>query len=108
MLTQEGCKTRRDRLWARLHPKPDALVIAEPPHPAYSADHVPSPFVFRSNDAGAMLILTPDGKATLVADNLLEPFAKEAKVDEVVAPVWYRSIESAPPREAFLCKSAGA
>ena len=51
MLTSEGCKARRDRLWARLDPKPDALVISDPQHLAYFADYVQSPFVFRSNDA---------------------------------------------------------
>ena len=105
MLTKEGCKTRRDRLWHRLNPKPDALIIADPQHLMYFANYYQSPFVFRSNDGGAILILTPDGKATLVADNLLEGFTKEAHVDEAITPVWYRSVESAPHREAFLYKN---
>jgi Xaa-Pro aminopeptidase len=102
MLTQSGCKSRRDRLWARLNPRPDALVIADPQHLVYFANYYQSPFVFRSNDAGAMLIATPDGKATLVADNLLVGFAEQAHVDEAITPIWYRGVESAPHREAFL------
>lgn len=105
MLTQEGCRIRRDRLWARLHPKPDALIVFDPQQLCYLANYVTSPFTFRANDAGAALVLLPDGRCTLVADNLLEPYVQSAFVDDVMAPVWYRSVESPPHREGFLVKN---
>src|SRR4029079_17096164 len=64
-----------------------------------------SPFVFRSNDAGAVLLLHADGKAVLVADSMSRGFCDAAYVDEVVAPAWYDGKHSAPPREAFLVKN---
>jgi Xaa-Pro aminopeptidase len=105
MLTAQGCKVRRQRLWDRLNPKPDWIVIADPQHLVYFANYYQSPFVFRSNDAGAMLLLGQDGSSILVADNLLQPFCDKAHVDDVMAPTWYRSVESAPHREAFLVKN---
>jgi Xaa-Pro aminopeptidase len=105
MITAEGCNARRKRLWDALEAagqKPDVLVIADPQHLTYFAGYHQSPFVFRSNDAAAILLLYRDGPAVIVADNLVGVFAEKAHADERHAPVWYRSVESAPHREAFL------
>ena len=61
------------------------------------ANYVVSPFVFRSAEAAALLILQPD-RATLVGDNGLQPFLEQAHVDRVEAPTWYDGNRSAPPR----------
>jgi Xaa-Pro aminopeptidase len=106
MLTAEGCKQRRARLWAGLKEKPDWILISEPQHLIYFANYYPSPFVFRTQNASALLILGADGSSALIADNLLQPFAEAAHVDKVVAPIWYRSRESAPQREGLLIKTA--
>jgi Xaa-Pro aminopeptidase len=105
MLTPAGCRARRQRLWQRLDPALEWILIADPQHLLYFANYWQSPFVFRSNDAGAVLILGRNGSSTLVADNLLQPFCDRAVVDEVVAPVWYRGVASAPPRESYLVKN---
>jgi len=105
MLTAEGCAGRRARLWGAL-PRPcDLLVVGDPAHLIYLANFAPSPFSFRSADAGAVLILEP-GRSTLVADNLCGPYLDEAHVDEVVAPAWYEGKRSAPRRQDFLARSA--
>ena len=105
MLTAEGCAARRARLWGAL-PRPcDLLVVADPQHLIYLANFAPSPFSFRSADAGAVLILEP-GRSTLVADNLCGPYLDEAHVDEVIAPTWYDGKRSAPRRQDFLARSA--
>jgi len=104
MLTLEGCRSRRKRLWQVLPQKPDAILIADPQHLYYFAGYAQSPFVFRSNDAGAMLLLTPD-KCILIADSMLKIFCDMAFVDEVVAPTWYDGKHSAPHREALLLKN---
>jgi Xaa-Pro aminopeptidase len=104
MLTAEGCRARRARLWERLDPRPDALVISNPKHLTYLANFVLSPFQFRSDDAGAFLLLTRDGRSTLIADNLLQPFLDRAHVDELCVAEWYRGQASAPLRRTLLCE----
>ncbi|MHC5538128.1 M24 family metallopeptidase, partial [Singulisphaera rosea] len=98
MLTAEGCASRRERLWKSLPAACDVLILGDPQHLIYFANYAQSPFVFRSMDAGAILILEP-GKATLVSDNLTGPFTEHAAVDEVIAPTWYTGKTSAPHRQ---------
>lgn len=105
MLTAEGCRARRDRLWQSLPSPADLLILFSPSSLAWGANYFQPPFSFRVNDAGAFLLLTPDAKATLVADNLLEEFAHSAFVDQTVLPVWYRGVDPAPPRQAFLVRN---
>ena len=104
MLTAEGCAARRERIWKALPEECDVLVVGDPSHLIYFAGYAPSPFVFRTVEAGALLLLEP-GRATLVADNLLQPFLDRAFADEVVAPVWYAGQRSAPHRLGLLVDS---
>lgn len=105
MLTLEGCRTRRERLWNALPQKPDIILLYDPQHLFYFCAYAQSPFVFRSNDAGAVLMLQSDGKAVLIADSMLKGFCDTSFVDEVVAPPWYDGKHSAPHREALLVKN---
>ncbi len=105
MLTETGCRARRERLWKAMDQRPDWIIIRDPQHLMYFAGYFQSPFVFRTSNAGAMLVLGSDGSSTLVADNLVEGFARETHVDNVITPVWYRGKESAPHREAMLVES---
>ena len=105
MLTAEGCAARRQRLWRALPEKCDFLVVGDPSHLIYFAGYVPSPFVFRTVESGALLLLEPE-HATLVADDMLRPFLDKAFADEVVAPVWYDGRHSAPHRRRRLVESA--
>lgn len=102
MLTKEGCQQRRRRFWDALPTKPDVVLVADPQHLFYFANYMHSPFVFRSNDAGAVLMMYPDGRAVLVADSMVKLFCDQAFVDDVVAPVWYDGKHTAPHREALL------
>lgn len=105
MLTLEGCQARRARLFASLDRPVDYALVFDPQHQMYFANYYQTPFVFRTTNAAAVLILAADGRATLVCDNQLQVFAQQAFVDEIVAPVWYRGRESAPHREAALVRS---
>lgn len=105
MLTAEGCASRRGRLWGALPEPCDLLIVAAPAHLVYFANFIPSPFVFRTTEAGAILLLEP-GRATLVADGMLGPFVAKAHVDEVVAPDWYDGQHAAPHRAAKLVEVA--
>jgi Xaa-Pro aminopeptidase len=88
MLTAAGCAARRERLWKSLSPDLDVLIVGDPSHLVYLAGYTPSPFVFRTAESAALLLLEP-GRSTLVGDNLLGPYLERTFVDEVVAPVWY-------------------
>src|SRR5262249_23755841 len=82
----------------------DVLVVGDPSHLVYFAGYVPSPFVFRTVESGALLLLQP-GHAILVADEMLGPFLDRAFADERVAPVWYDGHHSAPYRPGQLVNS---
>ena len=105
MLTAEGCAARRERLW-NLEPLRDcdALVIGHPAHLIYFANYLPAPFEFRTQESAALLILER-GKATLVADTLLEPYAQQAHVDEVAAFTWYDGQQPTEPRPLRLVEA---
>lgn len=102
MLTLEGCRQRRARLWKALPEEADIILIYDPQHLYYFCGYHQSPFVFRSNDAGAVLMLQRDSKAVLIADSMVKAFCDASFVDEVVAPPWYDGKHSAPHREAML------
>ena len=89
----------------RLPSECDLLLVADPSHLTYLAAFVPSPFVFRTVESSALLILEPN-RATLVGDDMLGPFLDRAFVDEVVAPSWYDGNHSAPHRRRQLVESA--
>jgi Xaa-Pro aminopeptidase len=105
MLTAEGCAARRERLWGALPTGCDALIVGDPSHLIYFAGYVPSPFVFRTVESGALLLMEP-GRAILVADDMLGPYIDCAQVDERFAPTWYDGNHSAPNRRGQLVQSA--
>ncbi|MBA3887407.1 MAG: aminopeptidase P family protein [Acidobacteria bacterium] len=106
MLTAEGCRQRRARLWAAFEEPPDWILLSEPRHLMYFANYSANPFIFRSQNASALLVLGPDETAVLVADNMLEKFAAQAHVSDVVAPTWYDGKGAAPERQAVLVEAA--
>jgi len=105
MLTPEGCAARRERLWKLEAARGcSALVVGHPAHLVYFANYLPSPFEFRTVESAALLVLEP-GKATLVADNLLEPFLNEAHVEAIDAPTWYDGNKPTEPRPDRLVEA---
>lgn len=104
MLTADGCAARRNRLWKALPSPCDLLIVGDPSHLVYLAHYAPSPFVFRTVESSALLILEP-GRATLVADDMLGPFLDESFADEVIAPTWYDGRHAAPYRRGKLVAS---
>jgi Xaa-Pro aminopeptidase len=105
MLTAAGCAARRERLWASLPAVCQLLILGDPSHLVYFANYAPSPFVFRTAESGALLLLEP-GHAILVADDMLGPFLDRAFVDERIAPTWYDGKRAAPYRRGKLVESA--
>lgn len=105
MLTAEGCRARRTRLWNALEDKPDFLLVFQPQHLVYLANYFPSHYVFRTANSQAALLLRPDGSSALVADSMVKVFADEAHVDDVIAPVWYDGRHTAPIRGELLVET---
>ncbi len=90
MLTAEGCRRRRERLWQQLDPKPesDHLRLADPIHLMYLANFYVDPFSL-GGGFGGYLILREDGHATLIHDNRLPGSVEQAHVDERRVVTWY-------------------
>ena len=90
MLTAEGCRKRRERLWERLDPKPDGdhLRLADPIHLMYLANFHVDPFSLGAG-FGGVLLLRRDGHAKLLCENRLPESVGEAHVEERVVVSWY-------------------
>lgn len=109
MLTKEGCHGRRERLWKEINSSlapVDCVVVTEPAHITYLSGFCQSLYEFRSVLAGACLVLHAEGRAILVVDNLLRPYADLAFADEVLDPEWYSGVASAGSRRLGLLGAA--
>jgi Xaa-Pro aminopeptidase len=90
MLSAEGCRRRRQRLWQELDPKPDGdhLVLSDPAHLMYLANFYVDPFSLGGGFRG-YLILRNDGQAKLIYDNRLPHSVEEAHVEDRRVVPWY-------------------
>ncbi len=106
MLTADGCRRRRARLLARLAPA-EPLLLADPLHLRYLAGFHVDPFTL-SGDYGGLLLLRPDGHATLFHDDRQRAFAADAHADETVCVPWYAGQEPGRgPRRLAAWAGAG-
>ncbi len=91
MLTAEGCRGRRQRLWAQLDPPPDGdhLRLSDPIHLAWLAGYWVDPFSLGAG-FGGVLLLRRDGQAKLLHDNRIPKWSSDAaQVEERVSVPWY-------------------
>src|SRR5262245_24147576 len=90
MLSAEGCRQRRQRLWRELNPPPDSdhLILSDPAHLVYLASFSVDPFSLGGGFRG-YLILRADGHAKLIHDNRLPKSVEEAHVEERRVVPWY-------------------
>src|SRR5262249_53649063 len=90
MLTADGCCARRTRLWAALRGVVDvpALVLADPIHLRYLANFYVDPFSLGA-DFGGLLVIRPDGRATIYHDRRLPDSVQAAHVDQREIVPWY-------------------
>jgi Xaa-Pro aminopeptidase len=101
MLTSDGCRARRRRLWDAMPDDVETLVVTSPESLIYLANYAPSPFVFNTVESAAALVLHQD-RAVLLGDNLLRTFLDRSFADEVIALEWYTGKKSAAPRRQLL------
>jgi Xaa-Pro aminopeptidase len=90
LLSAEGCRRRRLRLWQELDPPPDSdhLRLADPIQLMYLAGFWVDPFSL-GGGFGGYLLLRKDGHATLLHDNRLPQSVQDAQVDERRVVDWY-------------------
>lgn len=89
MLTAEGCKARRLRLWERLDvPGLREIVLADPAHVRYFANAYVTP-ISLGGDEMIALAIRKDGSATLFHDNRAPDSLSTAFVDEHIKIPWY-------------------
>ncbi|MGH7173142.1 MAG: M24 family metallopeptidase [Gemmataceae bacterium] len=107
MLTAEGCRQRRKRLWGQLDPPPDSdhLRLSDPIHLMYLANFHVDPFSLGAG-FGGYLLLRQDGHAKLLYDNRLPASVAEAHVEERSVVSWYTGQAPARgPRQLALLQT---
>src|SRR5687767_3361922 len=90
MLSAEGCRQRRLRLWDRLKGRVggDRLLLGDPIHLMYLANVHVDPFSLGADYTG-LLEVRRDGGCTLWHENRLPASVQEAHVDERKVVTWY-------------------
>jgi Xaa-Pro dipeptidase len=91
MLTAEGCRGRRERLWREMDPPPgtDYLLLTDPLHLAYLANFWVDPISSSANYHGYLLV-RKDGYAKLLYDNRIPKSSQQvAHADERRVVPWY-------------------
>lgn len=104
MLTAEGCRQRRGRLWSATPEDVEWLLVADPRHVCYLSGFWVNPFSFSQGER-ALLLLYRDGEATLFADNFTRrsAVADPQLVEEQIGR-WYDHQHSVQNRDEFLAK----
>lgn len=90
MLTAEGCRQRRERLWQLLDPPAEAdyLLLADPIHLVYLANFYVDPFSLGGGFRGYLLVRR-DGHAKLIHDNRMPKSVEQAHVEDRRVVAWY-------------------
>lgn len=106
MLTEAGCKSRRQRLWEAVAPSCEWLLIADPRHVLYLSNFWIHPLTFSAGER-CWLLLEREGKATLLGDNFsLRSRAADPFADDEVMVKWYDHKHSVLNRDHALLKAA--
>jgi Xaa-Pro aminopeptidase len=108
MLTADGCRQRRRRLWDRLKlsESADHVTLGDPLHLRYFANYYVNP-ISLSAEFGGLLLVRRDGTATLFHDNRIpSATVKAAHADEKQTVAWYDG--QTPGREPRQLVPSGA
>jgi Xaa-Pro aminopeptidase len=99
MLTQQGCLTRRARLWASLPDSVEWVLITNQRHVKYFSNIWVNPVSF-STGQSVWLHMERSGNVTALADNFtLKSLSGEAFVDETITEIWYDGKHSVSNRD---------
>jgi Xaa-Pro dipeptidase len=101
MLTAEGCRERRRRFMAKLG-EPGPVLLGDPLHLRYFANFHVEPMSLGA-DFGGLLLIQPDGHATLWHDNRLPKSVDLSHADDRKPVTWYTGQEPGKgPRRLML------
>lgn len=102
MLTQQGCTSRRSRLWDAVPASVEWLLIADPRHVNYLSGFYVQPLSFSGGERG-LLLLEREGVATLLGDNFaLRSAVQDPFVDHEIVGDWYDHKHSVINRDHAL------
>lgn len=105
MLTEQGCQSRRKRLWEAVPESIEWLLVADPRHVRYLSNFGVQPLSFSHGERG-LLLLERDNGATLLADNFTFRSASgKAWVDREIIETWYDHKHSVINRDHALLKA---
>jgi Xaa-Pro aminopeptidase len=105
MLTEQGCRQRRSRLWQQIPEEIEWLLVGDVRHVQYLSGFRVNPISFSADQKG-LLLLQRSGKTVLLADN----FAKRSAGcpyfvdDEIIIP-WYTHRRSVTSRHEALTQA---
>ena len=101
MITADGCRGRRQRFLDQLKPAGPVL-LGNPLHLRYFANFYAEP-ISSAAEYGGLLLLRPDGHATLYHDNRAAKTSSLAHADETQVVPWYSGQEPGQgPRSMVL------
>lgn len=101
MLTEQGCRDRRNRLWASLPPETEWVIVADPRHVNYFSGFWVNPISFSTSERG-LLLLQRDGAATLCCDNFTLRSSNVPLAAEVISTNWYDHLHAVGNRDHAL------
>src|SRR4030042_1467394 len=105
MLSEEGCRGRRTRLWEALPREVQWVLVADPRHVNYLSGFWVNPVSFSSGERG-FLYLERDGEAILLCDNFtLKSAIGGAFVDRTIVEPWYDHRHGVPNRDQVLFRA---
>ena len=100
-LTDEGCRSRRERLMGRLPEGIDWCLVADPRSVMYLSNFWLQPLSF-SNGERTVLLVKRDGSATLFADNFTAKSAATTPHVPVQTDEWYNHKKSTINRDQSM------
>ncbi len=105
MLTEKGCRQRRQLLWSRIPAEIEWLLVGDVRHVQYLSNFRVNPMSF-SADQKALLLLTREGRSTLLTDNFTKRSASEPYfADDEISVPWYTHRKSITGRDQALCQA---
>ena len=105
MLSEEGCRGRRKRLWEALPRQVEWVLVADPRHVNYLSGFWVNPVSLSFGERG-LLYLERDGDSALLCDNFtLKSAIGRAFVDRQVVEPWYDHRHGVPNRDHVLFRA---
>ncbi len=105
MLSEIGCRARRERLWKLLPPNVQWLLVSDPRHVNYLSGFWVNPLSLSFGERG-ILYMERSGETILACDNFAyKSIVGEPFVDNTLIETWYGDLPHVPNRERVLVQA---